>query len=142
MVAAFCILCCLSACTVSKETKLEVGELLTVEGTVTKVEHTDSVSGKVNSGFSVTGGFHTKGMEGTSMTMDDDTQSVPEKFLVHIQIPNGSLVVDRRDLFEKLKEGEKLFVSYREEYFVTYDYDDKVIAKRLKRLIFFDAIPK
>ncbi len=140
--AAFLVSCCLSACTVSKETKLEVGELLTVEAIVTKVEHIDSVSGKKNSGFSVTGGFHTKGMEGTSLTMEDDTKSAPEKFLVHIQLPNDSLIVDRRDLFEKLKEGEKLFVSYKEEYFVTYDYSDKVIGKRLKRLIFIDIASK
>ncbi len=143
ILTGFSVLCTLCAC---KLAKFETSDIFTVEGVVTKVEHTGNSGGGLTvqpsvdvGGFSVgEDGLGIGGGNGYSVTTEKST----EKFLVHIWTSSGNFIVDRKDLFEKLYKDQHVIVSYKEEAFVTYDDSNRVVDRKLHGLIFFDAIPK
>lgn len=68
---------------------------------------------------------------------------VPEKFAVVFDCEHGQFIVQRKELYDKLKGvvGKRVVVSYKENYRVTYDKDDtgkKVETSRV--LIGYDFI--
>jgi hypothetical protein len=72
--------------------------------------------------------------------------SVPETYAVVFQCQHGKFIVEGEDqrhkeLWQKLSEGQKVDVTYQEEYRVVYD-GTNVVSRDLFKYHFMDAVPK
>lgn len=123
-----------------EETRQEESPTLFEDAVVTEVVYSPSRHG---SGVGPTLDLTGSGGIGIAITSVD----IPEKFAVVFQCQHGKFIVERKELWERLKEGQKVTIAYKELYVSVYDDKNKdgqkeLVSKKLVKLDFLDAHPK
>lgn len=127
-------------------TKKEYSSLLTEEAEVVDLVFTPSRHG---SGSGVGPSINMEGHLGISFV--SVRVDVPEAFAIVFRCEHGKFIVQSnkhwepqkvKQLWEELKDGQKVVVTYREIYENTYDANNKLLESHLIKYDFIDAEPK
>ncbi len=119
-----------------KREVVEYSEVLTEPATVVDLVYTPSRHGSgVGPSFDLTG----DGGIGFAVT----DVSIPERYAVIFRCAHGKFIVQNdqnlvRRLWNELTEGQRVTVSYREQYSATYE-DKELLSRRLTKYHFIDA---
>ena len=128
-----------------KETKTELSDILHEDAVVSETVYSPSRHGSdISPTYDLTG----DGGVGFAIT----SVSIPEKYAVVFKCQHGKFIVEgtdkaHRDLWQRLEEGKKVDVSYKEIYKAVYDDVDgdgekDLLSRDLVDRDFLDAQPK
>jgi len=77
-----------------------------------------------------------------NVTLRHDTRWVPPKWGVMFKCQHGSqFVIYRKVLYDRFKSGQKVTITYKEEYKNLYE-DNEMVERRLIDFDFIDAIAR
>lgn len=141
----------LTACGPRKKTEVEFSPVLEEDAVVVDLVYTPSQHG---SGVGVGPSIDMTGEGGLGIAIVPVSVDIPEKYAIVFKCQHGKFIIEcntpeRKALWQKLDEGQKVRVQYKEVYKVTYlIYKDEnkrkvkeLVAKNLKKYDFLTAIP-